>query len=267
MLLGPIRPHMADQPVPDWDTYPDLDGVITTADTTTKGSGNFSATFVNHMKVAQLMRKHAKGWQFELRTTTDEHSRETHVFRAPDGTGYVVGFFRAPTGSGFLDTPDMVHAVMNNRMQAVKWEQITARDLTDTERRAMCVIAARHFGLAYELWAKDPIEDPYRADDEPATPPAKKTPKPKSDTPAQQQSAAKPKADPLADRKAACKEQLGAAYKAGDKGIVDLWQQALKLRFNGAITADKPTVANLTTEEQIAWCEEWIVQYKAQTKA
>ena len=30
----------------------------------------------------------------------------------------------------------------------------------------MCVIAARHFGLAYELWAKDPIEDPYREGEE-----------------------------------------------------------------------------------------------------
>ena len=60
----------------------------------------------------------------------------------------------------------MVHAVMDNRMNAVQWDQITARDVTDTERRAMCVIAARHFGLAYELWAKDPIEDPYREEEE-----------------------------------------------------------------------------------------------------
>ena len=79
-----------------------------------KGGGKFAATYVNHMKVSQLLRKHAPGWQFELRTTTDENARETHVFRAPDGSGYVVGFFRAPTGSGFLDTPDMVHAVMDN---------------------------------------------------------------------------------------------------------------------------------------------------------
>ena len=162
---------MADDSIPNRDNS-DLDGVITTADVEKTRRRQFAASYVNHMKVSQLLRKHAPGWQFELRTTTDENARETHVFRAPDGSGYVVGFFRAPTGSGFLDTPDMVHAVMNNRMQAVQWDKITARDLTDTERRAMCVIAARHFGLAYELWAKDPIEDPYR--DEEASEPAPK---------------------------------------------------------------------------------------------
>ena len=70
----------------------------------------------------------------------------------------------------------------------------------------------------------------------------------------------------MASRKAACKDQLTAAYKE-DKDILDLWRQALKLRFNGSITADNPAVANLTTDEQVKWCEEWIAQYKAQTKA
>ena len=87
---------MADDSFPNWDDYPDLDGVITTADVDSKGTGKFSAQYINHMKVSQLLRKHAPGWQFELRTTTDENARETHVFRAPDGSGYVVGFFRAP---------------------------------------------------------------------------------------------------------------------------------------------------------------------------
>ena len=98
--------------------------------------------------------------------------------------------------------------------------------------------------------------------DEPAKPKAKA----KSIPPQQQQSIAKPKEDPLASRKAACKDQLSAAYKE-DKDILDLWRQALKLRFNGSITADNPTIANLTTDEQVKWCEEWIAQYKAQTKA
>ena len=103
---------MADDSIPNWENYPDLDGVITTADVETKGGGKFSAQFINHMKVSQLLRKHAKGWQFELRTTTDENARETHVFRAPDGSGYVV-VLPCPTGSGFL-TRRTCHAVMDN---------------------------------------------------------------------------------------------------------------------------------------------------------
>ena len=155
------RPMTSDSS-PDWETYPNLDGVITKADVSVKGSGKFSAAYVNHMKVSQLLRQHAPGWQFELLTTTDDDNRETVVFRAPDGTGMLRGFFRAPTGSGFMDTPPMPQAIMDHRNSPIKWDEIDARDITDTERRCMCIVAARHFGLAYELWAKDPVEDPHR---------------------------------------------------------------------------------------------------------
>ena len=265
---------MADTPIPDWDNYPDLDGVITTADVEQKGGGKFAATYVNHMKVAQLLRKHATGWQFELRTTTDEKARETHVFRAPDGSGYVVGFFRAPTGSGFLDTPDMVHAVMDHTMKPKKWEEITARDVTDTERRAMCVIAARHFGLAYELWAKDPIEDPYREEEEAKSAPKGAKPKAKRDTPAKQQSVAKPEVDPLEERRARCQQELGAIFKGtesieADSSIVDKWRNHMKGRFNGSLRVEKDhlKVEHLTTAEMVDECEAWISTYPIKTKA
>ena len=260
---------MANESTPNWEDYPDLDGVITTADVEKKGGGNFAASYVNHMKVSQLLRKHAPGWQFELRTTTDENARETHVFRAPDGSGYVVGFFRAPTGSGFLDTPDMVHAVMNNRMQAVQWDQITARDLTDTERRAMCVIAARHFGLAYELWAKDPIEDPYRTEEEskPAPKGAKK--QEKRNAPAKAQSPAKPAVDPLEARRAKCQQTLTGFFKAGDKEVVGLWRHHMKLRFDGVLKVEEKRLKceHLTTAEMLDECEAWIATYQSTAKA
>lgn len=260
---------MADDSIPNWENYPDLDGVITTADVEKKPGGSFAASYVNHMKVSQLLRKHAPGWQFELRTTTDENARETHVFRAPDGSGYVVGFFRAPTGSGFLDTPDMVHAVMNNRMQAVQWDRITARDLTDTERRAMCVIAARHFGLAYELWAKDPIEDPYREEEESKPAPKGAKPKAKQNAPTQAQSPAKPEVDPLEARRAKCQSDLMAFFTAGDKDVVGLWRKHMKLRFNGSLKVEEQhlKVEHLTTTEMVDECEAWIATYQSTAKA
>jgi hypothetical protein len=223
------------------------------------------------MKVSQLLRKHAKGWQFELRTTTDENSRETHVFRAPDGSGYVVGFFRAPTGSGFLDTPDMVHAVMDNRMQAVQWDKITARDLTDTERRAMCVIAARHFGLAYELWADDPIEDPYRDPD-----PKGAKPKAKRDTPAQGKPPAKPEVDPLEAKRQACQQELVAIFKGtasikADESVLPKWRQHMKNRFDGALNIanweNNLKVEHLTTAEMVDECQAWISKYPLEAPA
>jgi hypothetical protein len=54
-------------------------------------------------------------------------------------------------------------------------DRVNARTLTDTHRRALCAAAAFTFGLAYELWAKEEVEDPHResADDKPAKPAAK----------------------------------------------------------------------------------------------
>ena len=257
---------MADEPVPNWGNYPNLDDVITKADVESKGS---FGTYVNHMKTAQLLRMHAPGWQFELRTTTDDQSRETHVYRAPDGSGYVVGFFRAPTGSGFLDTPDMPQSIMNNQNKAVQWDKISARDVTDTERRCMCVVAARHFGLAWQLWAKIDLEDPYRPEDKQAGPVNRKTAAPVH-APTQAQQPVIPKEGPLAEIRTERLSELraisidgfGKLYKEHGKVAIDGFRQAVKNRWNGAITAEKPTPDNLSTTEQFEWFIEWISTYK-----
>ena len=60
---------------------------------------------------------------------------------------------------------------MDNRNAAIPVDKITARDITDTHRRGVCMAAAFTFGLAYELWAKLPLESGYH--DEPAKPPRK----------------------------------------------------------------------------------------------
>lgn len=181
------------------------------------------------------------------------HPMGPEVDGKPGQTEIRLRVFHAASG-GFLESAMVVDDYDPNNKKDARHQQRGA-GISYAKRYMLPAL----FGLATSENEGESIAPPEE-------PPVKK-PKAPPNAPTQDKHTAKPKADPLADRKAACKDQLGAAYKAGDKGIVDLWQQALKLRFNGAITADKPTVANLTTEEQIAWCEEWIVQYKAQTKA
>ena len=134
---------------------PNLGSVITAADIDQKGTGSYAADYVNWCRTAQLLRENASGWQFHLRSTADGQ----HVWRAPNGTGYVVGFFEGPGGA---ITPDFPQAVMDNRNAAIKFEAIDARDLTDTHRRCLCTAAAAQFGLAWQLWAKEPVENPHR---------------------------------------------------------------------------------------------------------
>jgi hypothetical protein len=169
-LSGPLAP-------------PNLGSVISAADIDKKGTGSYAADYVNWARTAQLLREHAPGWQFHLRSATPEGQ---HVWKAPNGTGYVVGYFVGPDGS---TTPDFPQAVMDNRNAAIKFEAIDARDLTDTHRRCLCTAAAAQFGLAWQLWAKEPVENPHR--DEPSA-------------------AAKPAANPTAARQAAPTRQAPA---------------------------------------------------------
>lgn len=141
---------------------PNLGSVITSDDVSTKGTGSYKAEYVNWCRVAQLLRENAPGWQFHLKPTADGQ----HIWTAPNGTGYVVGFFTGP-GPDHEKTPDFPQAVMDNRNAPVMAERISARDVTDTHRRCMCTAAAATFGLAWQLWAREPIEDPHR-DEAPA---------------------------------------------------------------------------------------------------
>ena len=134
---------------------PNLGAVITTDDVSSKGTGSYKADYVNWCRTGQLLREHAPGWQFHLRPTAEGQ----HIWSAPNGTGYVVGFFIGPDGEA---TPDFPQAVMDNRNAPVLLDRISARDLTDSHRRCLCTAAAATFGLAWQLWAREPIEDPHR---------------------------------------------------------------------------------------------------------
>lgn len=140
----------------DFVQRPNLAGVITKDDVSTKGTGNFKADYVNWARIAHLLHIHAPGWEFRLRKSPDQQG---YVWRAPNDTGYVVGYF---TGPCYQITPDFPQSVMDNRNAPIPFERISARDVTDTHRRCLCTTAAYTFGLAYELWAKEEVENPYR---------------------------------------------------------------------------------------------------------
>jgi hypothetical protein len=181
---------------------PNLAGVITKADVDTKGTGSYAASYVNWAKVAHLLHEHAPGWDFNLRPAADG----SLLHRAPDGTAFVVGYFCAPDDSVLADFP---FPCMDNRNNPIQLEKCSARTLSDTHRRALAACAAFSFGLAYELWAKDPVEDPHREEQAPkaAAKPASK-PAPKA--------AAKP-AEPEAPAPAAAPE--APAAEAQDQPI------------------------------------------------
>lgn len=136
---------------------PNLGGVITPDDISTKGTGSYAADYVNWAKIAHLLHVHAPGWQFQL----VQDPSGSHVWKAPDGTGYVVGCFV----NGDQLTPDFPQACMDIRNNPIPVERITARTLTDTHRRCLCTAAAFTFGLGYELWARVEVENPMRDDD------------------------------------------------------------------------------------------------------
>ena len=135
--------------------FPNLGNVITTDDVSQKGTGSYKADYVNWCRVAHLLQNNAPGWQFHLAHYVDS----SHVWKAPNGTAYVVGYFTGPNGER---TPDFPQAIMDNRNNAVAYEKVSARDLTDSHRRALAACSAFTFGLAWQLWAREEIENPMR---------------------------------------------------------------------------------------------------------
>ena len=133
--------------------YPKLSGVVTPDLVQTIGSGKFSASYVNWSRTMQLLRDNAPEWLPFSVPAPDGGI----VHRAPVG-GYLLIGFRHADGR---ETPTVPQAVMDHKNTSIQFDQITARDITDTHRRGICLALALLFGLAYELWAKVDIEDPY----------------------------------------------------------------------------------------------------------
>ena len=154
-------------------TTPNLAGIIRKEDVYKKGTGNFSASYVPWARIAQLLHEHAPGWDFHLKPTADGGL----IHQAPDGTGYVLGYFAGPDAYATSDFP---FPCMDHRNNPIPFDKVSARTLTDTHRRALCAAAAFHFSLGSELWAKQELED---AKAEPAPAATSRPQKPAKDEP------------------------------------------------------------------------------------
>lgn len=148
---------------------PNLAGIATHDLVETIGSSNFKAAYINWSRTLQLLREHAPGWLPE----TAPNAEGGLLHAAPVGC-YLLIRFR----NGEQVTPAVPQAVMDTRNAAIPHDKITARDLTDTHRRGICLAAAMTFGLAYELWAKLPLESGYEEEQREARQERRAAPKP-----------------------------------------------------------------------------------------
>jgi hypothetical protein len=132
---------------------PDLSGVATKELVEQIGSGSFKASYINWSRTMNLLRKNAPGWMCEVVFAPEGGL----VHKAPVG-GYLLIRYRHTSG---FTTPEVPQAIMDHRNNSIPFEKITSRDVTDTQRRGACLVAAMQFGLAHELWAKMPLESGY----------------------------------------------------------------------------------------------------------
>lgn len=143
-------------------TFPNLAKVATADLVDHIGTGKFTAAYINWARTMQLLREHAPGWLPEMVLAPDGYV----LHQAPMGA-YLLIRFR----NGEAVTPAVPQAIMDSRNAAIPVDKITSRDITDTHRRGVCMAAAFTFGLAYELWAKLPLESGYHGEDADKMPP------------------------------------------------------------------------------------------------
>ena len=217
---------------------PNLAGVATSDLVEQIGTGKFSASYINWSRTMALLREHAPGWQPELVTAPDGYV----LHQAPVGA-YLLIRFR----NGDVTTPPVPQAVMDVRNAAIPVERITARDITDTHRRGVCMAAAFTFGLAYELWAKLPLESGYAESPPPAPkPPAPKvSPVPDIDLPPEEQAHVAAIVDGIVAAWTEGKEMeaIPAYYEIADNDHkIAAWKpMAPQSKLRALLKANKPT--------------------------
>lgn len=171
---------------------PNLKNLVTKEMVKTIGTGRYAAEYCPWSKIAELLNDNAPGWQPELVPSSEGGV----VHRAPVGGYLLIRFRNILTNAVTTEWPQ---AVQDNRHQAIPWDKIDARDVSDTQRRGFCLAAAAVFNLGIQLWTRDPLESGYsRALEEagdgpelPAESSAKRKPKVGGPTEAQFVAAAK----------------------------------------------------------------------------
>ena len=131
---------------------PNLAGVIEIKDVHQLPTG-FKAKYMAWAKVASIFNEKCPGWTHHTKMNEQDG---TPLFDAPDGSMYFIFYFQDPEGNKFSD---FIYPIMGNKKQALKRDEIDAREISDTQRRGFVAHCAFQFSLGYELWAKEEIED------------------------------------------------------------------------------------------------------------
>ena len=216
-------------------SLPNLAGVASKDLVEKIGSGKFSAAYINWSRTMNLLRTHAPGWLVDYVPAADG----SLLHKAPVGAYLLIRFQNLDTGAV---TPALPQAVMDHRNNAIAFEKITARDITDTQRRGMCMAAAMHFGLAYELWAKMPMESAYSAPEAPAVAP-KAAPDPVA------AAVAAENLTKTVGEKVAEPTEATFREAALEKGFTTYAIEGLLKKINGNFTGGLKSVGNKTAEE------------------
>ena len=128
---------------------PILDNIIQPSDVYEKAGRKYC----KWSRIAYYLNNHAKGWNFQLKLNSESPTSPSFfdaVWKAPDGSGYLMCYFTDPNGG---ETGLFPYAIMDNRNNPIKIDRISARDVSDSHRRALAACAAFTFSLGYELWA------------------------------------------------------------------------------------------------------------------
>lgn len=154
-------------------TLPNLAGVIKTTDIYKK----MKFDYVAWAKTAQILREHAPGWQFCLDQSSIENELSSYVFKAPDGSGFLMGYFQhIDTG---LKTTLFPFAITDNANRPITLDRVSCVNFQNSHRRCLCACACFAFGLAYELWAQIEIDEAKQVTPEPKKGIARTPTKPK----------------------------------------------------------------------------------------
>ena len=236
-----------------WEDIPKLADKIRKEDVHQKGKGNFAVDFVSWAKTAQLMNEHAPGWLFEL-GHTDSNGTEVHV--APDGSGYLRCRFISPQGQ---TTPFFPYAITDNRNQPIAGEKISATDLCNSHRRAYCAACAWQFNLAYQLWAREEIEDTETSTPGDQKPPAARSCPPTGKANEVGQSPAAPSGPGPID-KAAREELIAALGMARDKDPTGFsaFVESFRSKFDAA--KNQPIRDLITNADHYNFCQAFLNQ-------
>ncbi len=140
-------------------TLPNLAGVIKTTDIYKK----MKFDYVAWAKTAQILREPAPGWQFCLDKSTSEEGISSYIFQAPDGTGFLMGYFEHIDTS--VKTTLFPFAITDNANRPLS--KISSVNFQNSHRRCLCACACFTFGLAYELWAQIEIDEAKQVTPEP----------------------------------------------------------------------------------------------------